>query len=195
VNTEWVRLLGDGTRITLKNHRLIARDKSGRIFQERRLLVPDNVQESILTQIEITDPASHDEYICVPRERVCQVEFFRAVAAAPTTARRAQPGAEEVSLGTAMMAGLEAAGTRVTGVIPVGAIGNSSPIATRMEYWFSRQLGLNVLSIREDPRFGSQRFELTGIVLGDPDARLFAPPEGSKIHDLRGQTEVIAPAK
>ena len=40
VNTEWVRALPDGTRITLKNRRLIARDKSGRIFQERRALVP-----------------------------------------------------------------------------------------------------------------------------------------------------------
>ena len=39
LNTEWVRFLADGTRITLRNHRLIARDKSGRIFQERRLLV------------------------------------------------------------------------------------------------------------------------------------------------------------
>jgi hypothetical protein len=57
VNTESVRALADGTRITLKNHRLIARDKSGRIFQERRLLVPeDGKQESVVTQTEITDP-------------------------------------------------------------------------------------------------------------------------------------------
>ncbi len=42
VNTEWVRALPDGTRITLVNHRLIARDSAGRIFQERRMLVPQN---------------------------------------------------------------------------------------------------------------------------------------------------------
>ena len=42
VNTEWVRTLPDNTRITLVNHRLIARDTAGRIFQERRLLVPQN---------------------------------------------------------------------------------------------------------------------------------------------------------
>jgi len=71
VNTESVRALADGTRITLKNHRLIARDKSGRIFQERRLLVPeDGKQESVVTQTEITDPVSHEQYICVPQERL-----------------------------------------------------------------------------------------------------------------------------
>jgi hypothetical protein len=42
VNTESVRQLADGTTITLNNHRAIARDKAGRIFQERRLLVPDD---------------------------------------------------------------------------------------------------------------------------------------------------------
>jgi hypothetical protein len=50
---------------------LIARDKSGRIFQERRLLVPeDGKQESVVTQTEITDPVSHEQYICVPQERL-----------------------------------------------------------------------------------------------------------------------------
>src|SRR3981189_1245110 len=77
VNTEWIRQLPDGTTITLKNHRAIARDTAGRIFQERRSLVPDNGQiESAVTQIEISDPVSHELYICVPSERVCQLEVF-----------------------------------------------------------------------------------------------------------------------
>ena len=42
VNTEWIRQLPDGSSITLKNHRAIARDAAGRIFQERRALVPDD---------------------------------------------------------------------------------------------------------------------------------------------------------
>ena len=33
VNTEWVRILPDNTRITLVNHRLIARDSAGRVFR------------------------------------------------------------------------------------------------------------------------------------------------------------------
>src|SRR5882757_6039802 len=59
VNTEWIRQLPDGSTITLKNHRAIARDASGRIFQERRALVPDDGKaKSGVTQIEITDPVA-----------------------------------------------------------------------------------------------------------------------------------------
>src|SRR5271165_3614021 len=81
VNTEWVRPLGDGSRITLKNHRLIARDKNGRIFQERRLLVTEGgKQESVVTQTEITDPVAHQEYICKPQQHVSQLEEFQPLA-------------------------------------------------------------------------------------------------------------------
>lgn len=198
VNTEWIRALPDGTRITLKNHRLIARDKSGRIFQERRLLVPgDSKQESDVTQTEISDPVAHEQYICVPREHVCQLEVFHPVeSASPAMSSTAQktPGSpREESLGTQWIAGMETVGTREIEVIPTGAIGNDSPILSKREYWYSRQLGLNVLSIREDPRFGTQKFELSDVTLGEPDAKLFAPPEGSKILDLRGPTEVEVP--
>src|SRR5271167_2001184 len=201
VNTEWVRPLGDGSRITLKNHRLIARDKSGRIFQERRLLVTDSgKQESAVTQTEITDPIAHAKYICKPQQRVCQLEEFQPLQplarASPTAAAAAQgkPGPHpEESLGTQWMAGVETSGTRETEVIPAGAIGNDSPLLLKREYWYSKQLGLNILSLREDPRFGSQKFELSDIVAGEPDAKLFAPPEGSKILDLRAPPVVEAP--
>ena len=66
VNTLWVRQLADGSAITLANHRAIARDTEGRIFQERRLLVPeDGKHESVVTQIEMSDPVAHQQYICV----------------------------------------------------------------------------------------------------------------------------------
>jgi len=57
LSTESVRMLADGGRITLVNHRAIARDGAGRIFQERRLLAPpDGEHESVITQTEISDP-------------------------------------------------------------------------------------------------------------------------------------------
>ena len=188
VNTEWVRFLGDGSRITLRNHRLIARDKNGRIFQERRLLVPlDGGPESALTQTEITDPLLGERYICMPRELVCQLELFQPMTPS-AQATKSGPQSDEVPLGIKMMAGLEAVGTRETVTVPAGAMGNSSPILTKREFWYSRQLGMNTLSIREDPRFGTQKFELSDIVMAEPDAALFAPPAGSKIVDLRSLT-------
>src|SRR5438309_10729043 len=77
VNTEWIRQLPDGSSITLKNRRAIARDAAGRIFQERRALVPDDGKaQSGVTQIEISDPVSHELYICMPHGRTCQLEVF-----------------------------------------------------------------------------------------------------------------------
>ena len=191
LNTEWVRFLADGTRITLRNHRLIARDKSGRIFQERRLLVPEGgEQHSVITQTEISDPNAKEQYICAPRERVCQLEVFHALSPIGSAAGRPP----EAALGTKSIAGVEAVGTRETKMIPMGTIGNSSPIRTTMEYWYSQRLGFNALSIREDPRFGTQKFELSDVVMADPDPNLFAPPEGSQIIDLRNLV-VGAPGK
>src|SRR5437868_1512326 len=74
VNAEWKRQLDHDHA---RDRRAIARDKWGRIFQERRVLVPQDVkQESVVAQIEISDPVSHKLYTCVPNERVCQLELF-----------------------------------------------------------------------------------------------------------------------
>lgn len=187
LNTEWVRPLGDGTTITLKNRRLIARDSSGRIFQERRLLAPENGKvDSVVTQTEISDPTLNARYICVPREHVCQLENLDA----PPPALSARKSPAEEKLGTRTIAGVETVGTRQTGLIPPGTIGNDSTIHTSIESWYAQTLGMNLLSIREDPRFGKQHFEMSEVVLGEPDATLFAPPEGSKILDLRGSEPI-----
>jgi hypothetical protein len=201
VNTEWVRILPDNSRITLVNHRLIARDSAGRVFQERRLLVPPNGQlESVVTQTEIKDPILKQQYICRPDANTCQLEFRPAIFAAvqpPPGTRQVQgpnaTGMETQSLGTRTIAGVEVIGTRETTVIPAGEIGNDSTLKTSREFWFSPKLGLNLISVRDDPRFGTQRFELSDVVLGEPAAALFSPPEGSRIIDLRNPPESNAP--
>jgi hypothetical protein len=193
VNTESVRQLADGTTITLKNHRAIARDKAGRIFQERRLLVPDDGKhESVVTQIEISDPVAHKLYICVPQERVCQLEQFSAPDFAPPpatgTAVNQPGGSSREDLGKQSIGGLEVAGTLETGVIESGAIGNNSPMLVKREFWYSPQLGVNLISKRQDPRFGIQNFEVSDIVLGEPEAKIFELPSGFKVIDLRRAT-------
>jgi hypothetical protein len=200
VNTESIRQLADGTTITLKNHRAIARDKAGRIFQERRLLVPDDGKhESVVTQTEISDPVGHTLYICVPRERVCQLEQFSAPDVAPplaasTTAN--QPGGpRREDLGKQSIGGLEVAGTLEMGVIESGAIGNNAPLLVKREFWYSPQLGVNLISKRQDPRFGRQNFEVSDIVLDEPDEKLFEVPGGFRVIDLRKTTTSSSPAQ
>jgi hypothetical protein len=197
VHTEWIRPLADGSTITLKNHRAIARDSEGRIFQERRALVADDSQQSPITQIEISDPVSHELYICVPQSLVCQVEVFSPPEDAhlppgvvPTNAA-GSPKVED--LGTQYIGGLEAVGARKTEFFQVGKMGNDRPLAAKWEFWYSPMLGINLISKREDPRFGTQNFEVTDIVLGEPDPNLFELPSGSKIIDLRKPPVISSP--
>jgi hypothetical protein len=196
VNTEWVRQLADGSTISLVNRRAIARDAAGRIFQERRLLVPnDGKHDSLVTQIEISDPVSHALYICVPNELVCQVETFSAPepTVPPVSAADRKPGSPgPEDLGKQTIGGLETIGARDTLLIEAGAIGNDRPILAKREFWYSPKLGINLISKRSDPRFGTQNFELSDIVLGQPDPKLFELPGGSKLIDLRKATELPA---
>jgi hypothetical protein len=195
VITEWIRQLADGTTITLKGRRAVARDSVGRIFQERRSLVPDDGKhDSVLTQIEISDPISHELYICKPREGVCQVELFSAPDFVPpliATSARKQPGSPSLEdLGKQSIGGLETVGTRETTVIETGTIGNNSPIEIRREYWYSPLLGVNLISKLQDPRIGMQNFEVSDIALGEPDAPLFKLPSNAKVIDLRTPAKV-----
>jgi hypothetical protein len=198
VATEWIRQLADGSRITLVNRRAIARDNAGRIFQERRLLVPDDGKhESGITQIEISDPVSHDFYICVPQEHTCQVEFFSAPPFVPpalgaASAAKQADSPDREDLGKQFIGGVETVGMRETKIIEAGTIGNDSAILIRREYWYSPQLGVNLISKLQDPRVGLQNFEVSDIVLGEPDGNLFRVPPKSKVIDLR-PTKVFTP--
>jgi hypothetical protein len=65
LETEWVRMLGDGGTITSVNKRRIARDAAGRVYQERWFLVPKNGNvESQMTTVQIADPSAHTLYNC-----------------------------------------------------------------------------------------------------------------------------------
>jgi len=185
VHTEWTRILGDGSTITLKNHRAIGRDSAGRIFQERRMLAPDgDTRETTLTEIEISNPVSRDLYICVLQRLTCRLLMFRHPGGASSTAAAAKiPGMED--LGARSIEGLEALGRQQTRTVPANAFGNDRPLVSKKEYWYSPALGINLISKTEDPRFGTQSFEVSDIVRGEPDPKLFQLPAGLKIIDLR----------
>lgn len=56
------------------------------------------------------------------------------------------------------------------------------------EYWYSPQLGINILSIRSDPRFGKHTFTATNLIFSEPDPKLFELPEGYKVEDRRSSS-------
>ena len=80
------------------------------------------------------------------------------------------------SLGTQMVNGVNAEGTRVTHTIAAGEIGNDKPITVVSERWYSPDLQTVVKSSRTDPRFGTTTFSLTNIQKAEPAAALFTVP-------------------
>jgi hypothetical protein len=88
-------------------------------------------------------------------------------------------------LGTRNIAGIDTVGARQTTTINAGTMGNDEPLTSMSEYWHSKQLGINLLSIRTSPFFGRQTFTITEITAGEPDPQMFELPPGYEIHDQR----------
>jgi hypothetical protein len=197
VTAEWTKVLEDGSTLTVQNHRLVVRDGAGRIYQERRRLVPkDSQREPDLQRIEISDPAAHKKYFCRTETHVCTLQDYTGPEAAS-----AQPGGtQEDSFGTLtredlgrnIVNGFDAVGTRETRTLNPGAIGNDRPISIVKELWYSPQLGINVSVKRVDPRHGTEIFNVTNVSVSEPDPKLFAIPAGFTVVDHRSAAKPSA---
>jgi len=188
VTAEWTKYLPDGSTFTRRNRRLVVRDSKGRIYQERRQLVAGAVtRPTMLLRIEISDPAAHTKYFCEPDLSSCELRTYDI----PADTLVAQPEEfdadrpiNRVNLGTKVIDGLETTGTRETAALPTDPNSHTSLENTK-EFWYSKQLGLNLQVTRLDPMHGDQFFSVIDLKLGEPDARLFVLPATTKIVDLR----------
>jgi hypothetical protein len=64
-------------------------------------------------------------------------------------------------------------------------MGNDRSMTVIDEHWYSEDLAVNLLSSREDPRFGKQTFTVTKVNMSEPDPRLFELPAGYRVVDRR----------
>jgi hypothetical protein len=187
VETEWTKYLADGSTQVTRNHRLIARDGLGRVFQERRTFVPKGSPiESQIWRTDLAEPSTRTVAYCDARTHVCELRpYVEAASTASGGPLAAARGPVSESLGTQVLNGLDLIGTRETQTLQWNS-GSERPIVVVKEFWYSKQLGLNVLTTRNDPRSGKEVFTVTDIRQGEPDAALFALPAGARIVDLRG---------
>ena len=195
VTAEWTKHLPDGTTTTVKNHRLVVRDSQGRIYQERRTLVPEgSSQESRVFRIEISDPVMHTKYFCDPSLRECELRSYSVPVTEPVIPMGPIANGtrylSRASLGSKTIEGLEAIGTHETITIQAGVIGNSAPVDSTKEFWYSPKLGLNLQVLRLDPLHGDQLFSVTNLTLSEPDSRLFVLPPGCKVVDMRDKASL-----
>jgi len=200
LQTEWVKTLSDGGTITMVNQRRIARDSKGRIYQERWFLVPKNgKEESAMNVIQIADPNSHIRYNCFMLEQPHQcilktyaptldsVFKFESSSSSGTLPNEVGSRLHD-DLGKQLLEGVETVGTRDSVIYNPGVFGNDRKMTIEREFWYSPQLGINLLSKRSDPRFGTQTFTATNLILSDPDPHLFDTPAGFVVVDRRQAT-------
>lgn len=190
VTAEWTKTLEDGSTVTRQNHRVVVRDGAGRIYQERRTLVPkDGEAEPQLMRIEISDPEKHIKYFCRPDSHVCMLRDYAGPPADVTEPVGSTGEGKMVltreQLGRSDVGGVEVTGTRETRFIAAGVLGNDRPISITKEFWYSPHLGLNMQVKRSDPRLGIQTFAVTEVSLAEPDPKYFQVPTGFKVVDMR----------
>jgi hypothetical protein len=86
-------------------------------------------------------------------------------------------------LGTQIVEGVMATGTRSTTTIEAGAIGNAQPIHIVSEQWYSEDLKVLVMTRHSDPRSGDTTYRLTNITMTEPPRSLFEVPSDYTLKD------------
>lgn len=193
----WTRSALDGTRITTELYALVARDAQGRIYRERRTFIPVNSnQSSRQLEILLLDPVSHTRTSCNPVTRSCTVNSYRASASFVLNPDGAQDDGTSFltreSLGQKQIDGQDVAGTRETLQIASGVLGNSQPLTSTRDFWYSTALQVNIAVTRNDPRFGTQTLELVDLSIAEPDPKIFQVPTGFSVQTLTSKDASVA---
>ncbi len=193
LHTEWVQSLRNGGTFTEVNERPIVRDRAGRIYMERWLLVPKGSGiASQKTTIQIDDPIGHVFYQCYVRQKACEVLTSVAglrhyepdqVKSGPLANGKGTFLHED--LGADSVAGLPVHAYRDTTTLNAGVLGNDAPMATVREFRYSPELGFNLFSSLDAAQVGHQTFTVTDLSTTDPDPGYFQPPAGYRLIDRR----------
>ncbi len=182
------QMLADGSeRITTTvNH--IARDGSGRIYNESRAMVPAlGKAEPPLLSVHIYDPGTRQSIFLNPWQRLARESVI---------VPRGQPGSKipmlgfhdgtpgaSVSLGQQTVGSTLLEGTRKTWTIAAAQSGTGRPLVITDDYWYAPALSVYLIVKHDDPRTGEQLIAVRQVKEEEPDAVIFAVPSGYKIVD------------
>jgi hypothetical protein len=97
------------------------------------------------------------------------------------------------NLGSKTINGVLAEGMRTVRTIPAGEEGNDQPLEVINEQWISKELGLTLIHIDDDPRRGRTTIEFENLSLGEPDPAVFAAPAGYKVVEQHQVETAVAP--
>ncbi|MGA3211020.1 MAG: hypothetical protein ABSD20_06905 [Terriglobales bacterium] len=215
VHSDLNRVLADGNRIHEEWQEKLYRDSEGRTRSERTRVLPAP-EKTDFSSVVIHDPVQKVDIFLDQRRKVATVHHYpepkrtnpepasapREIPALPHSephirnldenSTRTGPDGRIIKtekLGTKEIDGLSANGTKTTITIPAGVEGNSEPIITVRESWFSHELKLDLVSTSDDPRSGQTTKTVENIQRGDPDPLLFQVPADYTVKDEKVQTE------
>ena len=196
---ETTQTLADGTTINRKIQATVFRDSQGRVRRETSLpaIGPLAASGQSKTFVLIHDPVAGTAYELRPDQKTAVQLPARAGGKSNPNGLQNKFEAriqEEIAngtvkkedLGAQTINGIPAQGTRYTRTIPAGQIGNDKPITIVNERWYSTDLQIVVKSTRNDPRFGSTTYTVSGIQRQEPAASLFTVPAGYTVTQGRG---------
>jgi len=198
-SSQSTQVLADGNRIQHSTTGTVARDTQGRTHRDMTLPAIGQFASSGQTAphvIFINDPVAGVHYVVHPDKKSANKMT------PPPNGWRGGKGAGAVngtngagwkqrqkevvttSLGTQMINGISAEGTRYTRTIPAGKIGNEKPIAIVTEKWYSSELQMVVMTKRTDPfRGGDTVSQLTNIQRQEPAATMFQVPADYSVQE------------
>ena len=184
--SETTQVLADGTHIHRQISTALFRDSQGRSRREVTLpaIGPLAASGDAPHFVMIHDPVAGVRFVLDVKNKTANKRNFtpRTHGGSGEGARPNFNGKGESdmvkteSLGTQVIEGVSAEGTRRTRTIPAGRIGNDKPISIVSEVWYSPDLQLVVMTRRSDPRFGETTYKLSNIHRTEPSASLFQPP-------------------
>ena len=193
LTTEWKRAMNNSGSFTLANTRPIMRDRAGRLYEERWLLVPKGgTVKSRMSWIQIADPNAHTLLECGAIHHVCQLEDYDPKpvlhdpgAVTSGTLKGGKGTHTHEDLGAQFVAGVPAHEYRETTVLNPGVAGNDLPMTSVRDFRYSAELGFNLTSVYDSPQHGRQSFVVSEITRTDPDPKFFEVPAGYTVVDER----------
>jgi hypothetical protein len=188
--SESTETLQDGNTIHRTSSGTVARDSQGRSRHEMTFTGVGPVAAaggSAHKMVAISDPVGGFHYMvndekkevhkmAIKTGNADKAEEFKEKMQAHEAKEEASGALKTESLGTQVVNGVSAQGTRSTHTIAAGQIGNEKAIQIVSERWYSPDLQTVVKSTRTDPRFGTTTFNLTNIQKAEPAASLFTVP-------------------
>lgn len=180
--------LPDGTVDVRTSVAHVARQSTGRIYNELRSLVPTTYKgDPPLLSSHIYDPTTRLNIFLNPFTHLAHESVLERPPAAPagSVPARALNTAlyKEEDLGTQYVGTVELKGIRKSRTIPANQSGTGHEVVVVDEYWYSPDLSIYMIIKHTDPRTGEQTVAVSEVDRKEPEAAQFNVPARYRVVD------------